>query len=208
MDESNNNIPVNWYLDDSEHEPDWVELVQIHGLFLHLITSYRKMFNYHMNNKHNHIRINASQNGLATDMSINQWQINRYQILTTLRNQHNRVESNQTMGYYLSLLHTLINSACQLKDDIRNGLYINDRDPNLNKNGLLDYMGVALKLKSICFLIISKMLPLVNNTDQQRHLLDFEADFKWFRDEHVTNVQLENIYTNLKNIIEPDNNQL
>ena len=206
---NNNNIPINWYLERPNHnEPDWIYEYSgtddIQGL--HLRQSYSRMFAYYCNMTKEHryyIRFNIS--GLATDRSINQWQIDRYQILKRIQNQDNTVASNQPMNYYLYLLRILINSTCQLKDDIKNGLYINDLDPNLNERGLISYEGAAYRLQAICRLIINKMLLLVKNTDQQRSLLDFQADFSIFHD--LNNDQLEHIYRRLRHAIKQNNNQ-
>ena len=155
--------------------------------------------------------VQVSESGLATDDlfdGVNQWQIDRYQILKRIQNQQNIVKdviaSNQPMNYYLSLLRILINSACQLKDDIKNGLYINDLDPNLNERGLISYKGAVYKLKDICSFIIDKMIELVT-LEQSRHLVDFESDFGVFYKEHVTNEQLEHMYRKLRHAIKQNN---
>ena len=204
---NNNNVPIDWYILEFVDEPDWAdELAGAEQGVLRLHQSYRSMLVPHSKmteNNYYYIRMNISKNGLATDSSMNQWQIDRYKILNKIQSQNNTVASNQPMDYYLSLLHILINSACQLKDDIKNGLYCNDIDPNLNEHGLLSYNAVCDTLQRICRVIINKMLLLVSNINQQRDLLDFQADFGIFTE--LNNKQLNDMYVKLSNAIKPKN---
>lgn len=202
---NNNNIPINWYILHGVR-PDWIN--DYSGTSKYRLTfSYGRVFADHYNmtvNQHDGIRFDISKNGLATDSSINYWQIDRYQILKRMQNQHQIVASNQPMNYYLSLLRILINSACQLKDDIKNGLYASDLDPNLNEHGLMGYMDAVYTLQAICKLIINKMLPLVSNVNQQRKLIDFQVNFEMFLD--LNNDKLEKMYRKLRHIIKQKKN--
>ena len=194
--------------------PDWIDEYAGTDEIHHGGTrySYRDILEDHYNGEtHDYCypSVQASENGLATDNildGINRWQIDRYQILSRIQNHQGIVNDviadNHPMNYYLSLLRILINSACQLKDDIKNGLYVNDLNPNLNKHGLISYKGVVHKLTDICNFIIDKMIPLVD-IEQSRYLIDFGEDFRIFTE--LNNDQLDVMYRNLRNAIQNNN---
>lgn len=200
---ANQAIDVHWYLDTfPEDKPSWIQkdagTNEIHGL-LGLRLKYGKLFcehyNYSKENHNNETFFIVSNDGLATENAVNQWQIDQYPILSKLR--YGTINSNKPMNYYFDLLHSLIESVKKMNND-RN-LYGND-----NSNGLRNDGYARRRCVYICKMIINKMLPLVDRTSKQRNLIDFQQDFLKLsitNSSNDENDKLDYIYQRLYNYI-------
>lgn len=202
---ANQAIDVHWYLDIfPDDEPSWIQKPagtgEIHGL-LSLRQNYSNLFcehyNYSNENHNNEVFFTVSNDGLATERAVNQWQIDRYSILSRLR--YGIIDSNQPMNYYFDLLHSLIESVKQMNND--RSLYSND-----NPDGLRSDEYARRRCVYICRMIINKMLPLVDRTSKQKNLLDFQEDFRYVNFRNINNSNdanndLDYIYQRLHNYI-------
>ena len=135
-------------------------------------------------------------------------EINQYEILQYF-SKYNKILMNQSVTYYLEIMHNLISSASQFQYDVKSGEYSDKTKHLITKEEMQEIFSKVLgDLVLVCsYNFASQLLKSPSKSNLTRFMQEMKYFSNKYREKlrtdtmNLTQRQLENIYYKFENIL-------